>query len=140
MVAVPVNRQPFHTTRESLHAYIDGCANGIVHRRELAPLPTCASSSRPRKTPRSSAAKVHEYLGTTDPDVRTLLGKQSPQEIAAAVVAGTRLGEAPLRAQLLAGGAAAIDAYHDPLDAPARAVRADYENSVKAVQAGSRRT
>ena len=85
--------------------------------------------------------KVREYLGTTDPDVRKLLGKQSPEEIAEAVVAGTRLGEAPLRTQLLAGGAVAIDAYHDPLidfarvlDAPARAVRADYENSVKAVK------
>jgi Peptidase S46 len=84
--------------------------------------------------------KVREYLGTTDPDVRTLIGKQNPQEIADALVAGTKLNEASLRAQLLAGGASAIDAYHDPLvdfartlDAPARAVRADRENTVKAV-------
>lgn len=84
--------------------------------------------------------KVREYLGTTDPDVLTLIGKQSPEEIADALVAGTKLSEASLRAQLLAGGASAIDAYHDPLvdfartlDAPARAVRADHENTVKAV-------
>jgi hypothetical protein len=84
--------------------------------------------------------KLRENLGTSDSDVRTLLGKQSPEEIADMLVAGTKLGEAPLRAQLLAGGASAIDAYHDPLidfaralDAPARAVRADNENTVKAV-------
>ncbi len=84
--------------------------------------------------------KVRECLGTTDPDVRALLGKRSPEEIANALVDGTKLSEAALRAQLLAGGASAIDAYHDPLidfaralDAPARAVRADYENNVKAV-------
>jgi hypothetical protein len=84
--------------------------------------------------------KVREYLGTTDPDVRRLLGTRSPEEIADALVTGTKLDQAPLRAQLLEGGASAIDAYHDPLidfarilDAPARAVRTDYENTVKAV-------
>jgi V8-like Glu-specific endopeptidase len=84
--------------------------------------------------------KLREYLGTSDPDVRALLGKRSPQEIADALVTGTKLGDAKLRTQLLAGGAGAINAYHDPLmdfaralDAPARAVRTDYENNVKAV-------
>src|SRR5260370_38350044 len=84
--------------------------------------------------------KVREYLGTTDPDVRALLGTRSPEEIADTLVAGTKLDQAPLRAQLLEGGAGAIDAYHDPLidfarilDAPARALRTDYENTVKAV-------
>jgi hypothetical protein len=84
--------------------------------------------------------KVREYLGTSDPDVRTLLGNQSPEEIAEALVAGTKLGDAPVRAKLLEGGPSAIDAYHDPmidfarrLDPSARAVRADGENTVKAV-------
>jgi hypothetical protein len=84
--------------------------------------------------------KVREYLGTTDPDVRALLGTRSPEEIAEAIVAGTKLDQPALRAQLLDGGASAIAAYHDPaidfartLDAPARAVRTDYENTVKAV-------
>ena len=84
--------------------------------------------------------KVREDLGTSDPDVKTLLGKRSPEEIAAAIVDGTKLNQAPLRAQLLAGGAGAINAYHDPLmdfaralDGPARAVRADDDNTVKAV-------
>jgi hypothetical protein len=84
--------------------------------------------------------KVREDLGTGDPDVRALLGRQSPQEIADALVDGTRLTDAKLRAQLLSGGPRAIDAYHGPLldfarrlDPPARTVRADYENNVKAV-------
>ncbi len=84
--------------------------------------------------------KLREDLGTSDPDVRTLLGRGSPQEIADALVNGTKLGDVKLRTQLLDGGAAAINAYHDPmmdfarvLDGPARAVRTDYENNVKAV-------
>jgi hypothetical protein len=84
--------------------------------------------------------KVREDLGTSDADVRALMGKRSPEEIAAAVVDGTKLTDAKVRARLLAGGAKAIDAYHDPLldfarvlDPLARAVRTDYEDNVKAV-------
>ena len=84
--------------------------------------------------------KVREYLGADDPDVRAILGRQSPEQVAAQVVEGTKLADPKLRANLLAGGAAAIDASDDPmlvlvrrLDGPARAVRADYENNVKAV-------
>ncbi len=84
--------------------------------------------------------KLREYLGSSDPDVGTLLGKRSPQEIAASLVDGTKLDGPPLRKQLLEGGADAINAYHDPmidfarlLDAPARTVRADRENNVAAV-------
>jgi V8-like Glu-specific endopeptidase len=84
-------------------------------------------------------AKVREDLGTSDPDFIALMGKRSPSQIAATIVSGTKLTDAKLRAQLLAGGASAINAYHDPLidfarslDGPARAVRADYEDTVKA--------
>src|SRR6202142_282907 len=59
--------------------------------------------------------KVREDLGTTDPDVRALLDKKSPEAIATDLVDGTKLTDPGLRAQLLAGGASAIDAYHDPL-------------------------
>jgi hypothetical protein len=83
--------------------------------------------------------KLREDLGTTNPDVQRILGQRSPQEIADEIVGGTRLTDATLRAQLLAGGAAAIDAVHDPLldfvrllDGPARTVRADFENNVQA--------
>src|SRR5271170_298672 len=59
--------------------------------------------------------KVREYLGTADPDVKTLLSKESPEEIASTLVNGTKLGDASLRAQLLSAGPKAIDANHDPL-------------------------
>jgi len=84
--------------------------------------------------------KVREYLGTSDPDTKALLGSESPEQIAAALVDGTKLGDAAFRAQLLAAGPPAIDAYHDPLidfarrlDPPARAIRADTENNVQSV-------
>ncbi|MGH8138863.1 MAG: S46 family peptidase [Steroidobacteraceae bacterium] len=84
--------------------------------------------------------KVREDLGTSDADFKTLMGKGSPAEIANSLVDGTKLTSAELRTQLLKGGKKAIDAYHDPLmdfarklDGPARAVRTDYEDSVKAV-------
>jgi hypothetical protein len=84
--------------------------------------------------------KVREVVGTSDPDVAALLGKRSPEEIAAALVDGTKLTDAGFRAQLLSRGAAALNAYHDPLidfarqlDPAARAGRADYENNVAAV-------
>jgi len=84
--------------------------------------------------------KVREDLGTSDPDFLALMGKQSPEELANSIVDGTKLADPNLRAQLLAGGPAAINAYHDSLidfarklDAPSRAVRSDYENNVQAV-------
>jgi hypothetical protein len=84
--------------------------------------------------------KLREYLGTGDADMRAIMGKQSPAEIAAQVVDGSQLKDPAFRAKLLAGGPAAINASHDPmlefarrLDGPARAIRETYENSVKAV-------
>jgi hypothetical protein len=84
--------------------------------------------------------KLREYLGADDPAVKSVLGTQSPEQIAAELVGNTKLGDPKLRAQLLSGGAAAINASNDPmlvfarrLDTPAREIRADYENNVKAV-------
>jgi hypothetical protein len=83
---------------------------------------------------------VRYYLGADDPDVKTILGRQSPAQIADAIVGHTRLTDATYRAHLLAGGASAIDASQDPLlvfvrrlNGPARAVLDDYDNNVKAV-------
>lgn len=81
------------------------------------------------------------YLGADDPDVKAILGKESPEQIADEVVDGSKLGDAGVRAKLLAGGPAAIAASDDPmlvfmrrLDAPARKVQAEYENDVDAVE------
>ena len=84
--------------------------------------------------------KMREDLGTSDADVRAIMGKRSPAEIAAAIVDGSKLKDPKARAALLAGGPAAIAASDDPalvfartLDGPSRAVRSDFENNVKAV-------
>jgi len=84
--------------------------------------------------------KVREDLGTTDDDVIAILGKQSPEEIATAIVDRTKLTDPATRAKLLEGGATAINAYQDPLldfvrklDGPARKVRADQENNVTGI-------
>jgi len=84
--------------------------------------------------------KIREELGVDDPDVLAILGKESPARVAAEIVDHSQLGNPAVRAKLLVGGAAAIDASRDPLlvfvrrlDGPARAVRADYEDNVEAV-------
>ncbi|MGL1255151.1 S46 family peptidase, partial [Vibrio parahaemolyticus] len=66
--------------------------------------------------------------------------RESPEQIADRLTQQTRLADPATRKTLLDGGAAAIEASNDPLlvfarilDKPARAVRADYENNVKAV-------
>jgi len=81
------------------------------------------------------------YLGADDPDVKAILGKESPEEIADEIVGGTKLGDAGVRAKLLAGGPAAIAASDDPLlvfmrrlDGPARKVLAEERDHVDAVE------
>jgi len=83
--------------------------------------------------------KIREWLGADDPDVHAILGRESPEQIAARIVDGTRLTDPKLRAKLLQDGPAAIAASQDPLlvfvrrfDGPARAVRKTYEDEVKA--------
>jgi hypothetical protein len=81
------------------------------------------------------------YLGADDPDVKAILGKESPEQIADEIVTGTKLADAGMRAKLLAGGPAMIAASDDPLlvfmrrlDGPARKVLAAYTDHVTAVE------
>lgn len=83
-------------------------------------------------------SKVREYLGTGDPRVIALLGKESPQQLAARLVAQTRLGDPTERRRLFEGGAAAVAASTDPLirlviatDPQARALLAAYKAQVE---------
>ena len=83
--------------------------------------------------------KAREYL-VTDPDtVNLLLGKESPQALAARLVSGTRLADPAVRRALWQGGAEAIRASDDPMiqyalkiDAAARDARAAWETKVAA--------
>ncbi|WP_370545398.1 S46 family peptidase [Caulobacter sp. 17J80-11] len=82
--------------------------------------------------------KTREALGTDAPSVQTMLGKESPEAMAARMVAATKLGDPAVRAALWAGGLDAITASDDPLiqfvlktDADARAARAAWEERVE---------
>ena len=67
-----------------------------------------------------SLSKSREYLGVDDPDTRLLLGKESPEALAARLVKGTRMGDPSYRKQLWNGGLAAINASTDPMIVLAR--------------------
>ena len=86
-----------------------------------------------------SLSKAREYLGADDPETKLLLGKESPEGLAARLVAGTKLADAAYRQRLWDGGKAAIDASTDPMivyarkiDANARAIDKKYDALVDA--------
>jgi hypothetical protein len=83
-------------------------------------------------------SKTREYLTADDPFVHALLGSQSPEALAARLVAGTKLDDAAERKRLFAGGAKAIAASTDPMivfvrgwDDQARIIRKRYEEEVE---------
>ncbi len=84
-------------------------------------------------------SKTREYLTTDDPAVKTLLGRESPEGLAARAVRGSKLADPAVRKALWDGGLAAIEASDDPIiqlvlrnDAAARAVREVWEAKVAA--------
>lgn len=84
-------------------------------------------------------SKTREWLTVDSPYVRTLLGKESPEALSARLITGTKLADPAVRRALWEGGLPAVQASTDPLiqyvlaiDADARAVRADWDNKVKA--------
>ena len=62
-----------------------------------------------------SLSKAREYLGADDPDTKLILGKESPEGLAARLVNGTRLADPAYRKALWTGGKAAIEASKDPM-------------------------
>ncbi len=88
-----------------------------------------------------SLTKLREWLGADDAFVHQVLGKESPEAMAARLVAGTKLADPNVRKALWNGGQAAIDASTDPMillakqvDPEARALRKRYENEVESVE------
>ena len=84
-------------------------------------------------------SSVRRQLGPDDPFVRTMLGKESPEQLAQRLVSGTHLDDAKVRADLYNGGQSAIDSSTDPMiaffktiDSDLRAQRKDYEARVDA--------
>jgi V8-like Glu-specific endopeptidase len=83
--------------------------------------------------------RMREWLGPDHPVVRQLLAKESPAELAARLVSGTKLGDPAARMALWNGGAAAVAASDDPMIQLARAIepearklRKQYEDQVEA--------
>jgi hypothetical protein len=91
-----------------------------------------------------SLERMREWLGPDDPVVRRLLSKESPDALAARLIAETKLDDAELRKQLWVGGKAAVGASLDPMielarsiDADARAVRRQFDDEVEAPTAAA---
>ncbi len=88
-----------------------------------------------------SLTKLRETLGTDDPFVVQILGKESPAQVAKRLVDNTKLGDPALRKGLWQGERAAVDKSDDAfiklardIDVHARALRKRYENEVSAVE------
>lgn len=84
-----------------------------------------------------SLTKAREYLGADHVQTKLLLGKESPEVMAARLVGGSKLGDPAVRKALWDGGKAAIEASTDPmiiyarsLDPNARKVKAAYDELV----------
>jgi len=83
-------------------------------------------------------SKTREYLTADHPQVKALLGRDSPENIAHTLVAGTKLADPAVRAALFRGGLATVKASGDPLirfvlahDAEARAQLSRYKGEVE---------
>jgi hypothetical protein len=81
--------------------------------------------------------KLRQSLGADDPFVHEVLGNQSPNQLAHALVSGSKLGDPAVRMQLWNGGTPAVSASTDPMivlarniDPEARALRKQYEDQV----------
>jgi len=82
-------------------------------------------------------SKTREYLTTDDAAVKALLGRESPEGLAARAIKASRLADPATRKALWDGGLAAIQASDDPLiqlvvrnDPAARAARKAWEAEV----------
>lgn len=84
-------------------------------------------------------SKTREWLTVDDPNVKALMGRESPEGLSARLVEGTSLADPAVRRALWDGGLAAIEASNDPLiqwmlsiQAPTRAIRSRWEAEVQA--------
>ncbi|MBC7622096.1 MAG: S46 family peptidase [Aeromicrobium sp.] len=88
-----------------------------------------------------SLTKMRELLGTDDPFVVRVLGKESPEQVASRLVDGTKLGDPMYRKALWSGERAAVEKADDTfiqlvrdIDGAALAVRKRFDNEVSAVE------
>ncbi len=110
-----------------------------LEQRLLAPIPVYPELER--LTLSFGLERMREYLGPDHTLVRSLLAKDSPDSLAESLVAGTRLGDHAVRAELWKGGRKAIEASTDPMvrlalsvEPEARALRKRMEDEVEATE------
>jgi hypothetical protein len=122
---------------QRLRGYGDAALPGLKARLFSA-APVSAELERLRLA--HGLTKMREELGADHPVVKKVLGKESPDTLAARVVKGTRLFDVKARQALFEGGKAAVAASQDPMvrlaalvDPDARAVDRTYEDEVEAV-------
>ncbi len=111
----------------------------LVERQVLSPAPIYPEFEKLKLE--FSLTKLRESLGTDDPFVVQVLGKESPEQVAKRLIDGTKLGDLAFRKSLWEGDRAAIDKADDPfikliraIDTHALAIRKRYENEVSAVE------
>ena len=121
---------------ERLREYVDA-ALPQLEQQATAAVPTYPELDRLTLT--FGLERMREWLGPDHAVVRKLLVAESPAQLAARVVDGSKLADAAERKRLWDGGAAAIATSNDPmivlarsLDADARAIRKRYEDEVEA--------
>jgi hypothetical protein len=122
---------------DRLREFTDGFLPRI-EQQLAAPLPIYPELER--LTLSFSLERMREWLGPDAPVVRQLLSTETPDELAARLVAGSRLADPAVRMQLWNGGQAAIDVSNDPfialardVDAQARELRKWHEDEIEAV-------
>ncbi|HEY9183514.1 MAG TPA: S46 family peptidase, partial [Gammaproteobacteria bacterium] len=122
---------------ERLREYTDGFLPRL-EQQVVAPVPIYPELEQ--LTLSFSLERMREWLGPDDAVVRRLLAAESPDEVAARLIAGSKLADPQVRTQLWTGGQAAIDASTDPfielaksLDTEARALRKWHEDEIEAV-------
>ncbi len=121
---------------ERLRAYTDSALEKL-RPRILAPRPVHADLERVRLS--FSLDKLREAFGHDDPVVKLVLGRRSPDTMAADLIARTTLADPAVREALWDGGIAAVEASEDPLirlalavDPEARRLRKRYDDDVEA--------
>ncbi len=84
-------------------------------------------------------SKTREWLTVDNPNIRPLLGDESPEQRSARLIEGTKLADPAVRRALWEGGLAAVEASDDPLiqyllsiQDETRAVRTEWEEKVQA--------
>jgi len=122
---------------ERLREYTDGFLPRL-EQQLAAPVPIYPELER--LTLSFSLERMREWLGPDAPLVQRLLRAETPDEVAARLVDGSRLADPAVRMALWNGGQAAIDASTDPfivlarsLDAEGRELRKWHEDNVEAV-------